>query len=130
MQVVTAARNSRNVEGCVGGVNSRAPRRWHTPCATRDHYSAEGHMATDQQGDRTSQQGDGQDDTNAEQSSPSTAPDQSGGAHGAAGEDAARARTQGGSDRGGSDRGGGSKVDRRAGVEQLGDEEAGDGMGT
>ena len=82
-------------------------------------------MATDQQGNRTSQQGDGQDDTNAEQSSAGSIRDQSGDAHGAGGESAARARTQ----RGSEEPGGASKMEGGAHLEQLGDEEAGDGMG-
>ncbi len=82
-------------------------------------------MATDRQGDRTSQQGDGQDDTNVEQRSPGSARDQTGGVRGAAGERAAQARPQQESEQGG-----GSNVDRPGHVEQLGDEEAGDGMGT
>jgi hypothetical protein len=80
-------------------------------------------MATDRQGDRTSQQGDGQDDTNAEQSSTGSARDQSGGARSAAGESAAQPRQRG------SEQGGAPNVDRPGQVEQLGDEEAGDGMG-
>jgi hypothetical protein len=83
-------------------------------------------MATDQQGNRTSQQGDGQDDTNAEPSSTGSARDQSGDARDAGGESAAQARAQQGSE----DAGGASNVDHRPRLEQLGDEEAGDGMGS
>jgi hypothetical protein len=83
-------------------------------------------MATDQQGNRTSQQGDGQDDTSAEPSSAGSVREQSGDARGAGGESAAQARAQ----RGSEVAGGASDVDRRPRLEQLGDEEAGDGMGS
>jgi hypothetical protein len=83
-------------------------------------------MMSDRQADRTSQQGDGQDDASA-----TPEPTSAGGGGEVGGEVADRENARPARDaRGSVEASGTSGVDRGAGVERLGDEEAGDGMGS